>query len=243
MSISPLLPLSPHRLRRAGIAYGAIAAVLITLTSPALAQYGPGTMGPVWHGGAMPGRDLSRNRAKNADPGGKVDAARFVAPGLPAGTLGHGPITVKPVLGALDDPQALGPYEAAVVDRLIGAGYDTAVPEDKSGQVIELRLIRREVRPKEPPRKPVSGAMAVGVSNRGTMTGMAVNVDLSKPRGALVSTRIEARIRDRANDTLLWEGRAEMATRDGDSRWDQQTIAARLAEALFDGFPTRNDGA
>lgn len=85
--------------------------------------------------------------------------------------------------------------------------------------------------------------MAVGVSNRGTMTGMAVNVDLSKPRGALVSTRLEARIRDRANDTLLWEGRAEMATRDGDSRWDQQAIAARLAEALFDGFPTRNDGA
>ena len=109
--------------------------------------------------------------------------------------------------------------------------------------MIELRLIRREVRPKEPPRKPVSGAMAVGVSNRGTMTGMAVNVDLSKPRGALVSTRLEARIRDRANDTLLWEGRAEMATRDGDSRWDQQAIAARLAEALFDGFPTRNDGA
>ena len=243
MSIFPPPAFPSHRLTRAAIACGAATAVLVSMAGPALAQYSPGTIGPVWHGGAMPGRDLSRNRAKDADPGGKVDAARFVAPGLPAGTLGHGPITVRPVLGALDDPQALAPYEAAVVDRLIGAGYDTAVPDDKGGQVIELRLIRREVRPKEPPRKPVSGAMAVGVSNRGTMTGMAVNVDLSKPRGALVSTRLEARIRDRANDTLLWEGRAEMATRDGDSRWDQQAIAARLAEALFDGFPTRNDGA
>ena len=47
----------------------------------------------------------------------------------------------------------------------------------------------------------------------------------------------------RSDYSAVWEGRAEMATRDGDSRWDQQAIAARLAEALFDGFPTRNDGA
>ena len=226
-------------------AYVLAPAMLVILTSPALAQYGPGTfgtIGPVWHGGRAPSRDMPLNRTDKADNTGKVETARFVAPDLPPGTLGHGPVTVTAILGALDDPLASAPYEAAIVDQLVHAGYETAVPGDQGGQVVELRLIRQEARPKDPPRKPVSSAMAMGVSNRGTSTAMAVNVDLTKPRGALLFTRLEARIRDRANNTVLWEGRAEMYTRQGDSRWDQPAIAQKLAQALFDGFPNRSDG-
>ncbi|AZI36518.1 hypothetical protein NT2_05_00790 [Caenibius tardaugens NBRC 16725] len=220
--------------------------MFVALAGPALAQYGPGTfgtIGPVWHGGRVPARDLPVNRADKNDDTGKVEAAHFVAPDLPPGTLGHGPVTVTTIQGALDDPLASAPYEAAIVDQLVHAGYETAVPGDQGGQVVELRLIRQEARAKDPPRKPVSGAMAVGVSNHGTSTAMAVNVDLRKPKGALLSTRLEARIRDRANNTVLWEGRAEMFSRQGDSRWDQAAIAQKLAQALFDGFPNRNDGA
>ena len=68
-----------------------------------------------------------------------------------------------------------------------------------------------------------------------------LTVDLSKPLPPLVSTRLEARIRDRATNAVLWEGRAEVATRDGDEKWSEQDIAARLAEALFDGFPRASD--
>jgi hypothetical protein len=84
--------------------------------------------------------------------------------------------------------------------------------------------------------------MAVSVGNRGTAYGMAVNVDLTKPLPPLVSTKLEARIRDRATNAVLWEGRAEVATREGDEKWGDQAIAARLAEALFDGFPRASDG-
>ena len=42
----------------------------------------------------------------------------------------------------------------------------------------------------EPPHKPVSGEMTMGVSNRGSMMGMAVLVDLTKPDKALISTRL-----------------------------------------------------
>ena len=66
---------------------------------------------------------------------------------------------------------------------------------------------------------------------------------LTKPRAALVSTRMEARIRDRQTNQVLWEGRAEISTRDGDADWTEQAIAAKLAQALFDGFPNRSDGA
>ena len=203
------------------------------------AQARPGDYRP----GGWGSPDLPRDRTQSDDGEGRVDAARFVKPDLPPGTLGHGPIAVTAVPGALADTDELAVYEAAVTDRLVHAGYDTAVADDaKGGQVVELRLVHTQVQPKEPPRKPVSGEMAVGVSNRGTMTAMAVNVDLRKPRGALLSTRLELRIRDRASNAVLWEGRAQMVTREGDSRWDRQAIAGKLATALFDGFPNRNDG-
>ena len=69
---------------------------------------------------------------------------------------------------------------------------------------------------------------------------MAVNIDLSKPRSALISTTLEARIRDRASGRVLWEGRADIATRQGDEHWPATAIATRLAAALFDRFPDRS---
>jgi hypothetical protein len=66
--------------------------------------------------------------------------------------------------------------------------------------------------------------------------GLAVAVDLSKPRGALIATRLEARIRDRATNEVLWEGRADTVTREG-GKWTDGVIANRLAAALFDHFP------
>lgn len=217
--------------------------VTLALASPVAAQYGAGTMGPVWHGGPYPGRDLARARNADSDISGKIDVARFVAPNLAPGTLAHGPVTVTSAEGAFVDPQDMAPYEAAVVDQLVHTGYETAVPgAEARGQIVELRLTRSEARPKEPPHKPVSGSVTAGVSNHGTMTGMALNVDLTKPRGAMIATRLEARIRDRSSNAVLWEGRAEIITRQGDSRWGQQAIAGKLAGALFDGFPTRSDG-
>ena len=79
------------------------------------------------------------------------------------------------------------------------------------------------------------------MSNRGTAYGLALNVDLSKPLPPLVSTRLDTRIRDRASGKVLWEGRAEVATREGDKDWGEQDIAARLAAALFQGFPLASD--
>lgn len=175
---------------------------------------------------------------------GKVDVARFRAEGDAALALGKGTISViaAPADASLAEPRELATYEAAVIDRLAKAGYDVATADPAGGQVTELRIVHAEVAPQEAPHKPVSGAMTMGVSNRGSMMGMALAVDLSKPRKALISTRLEARIKDRKSGTVLWEGRAEIVTRAGDSRWGDGAIAARLAQALFDGFPTRTDG-
>lgn len=221
------------------------AALCLAVAAPATAAPG-GWGGRGWGG---PGRwnddrpTLRDRRATRDDREGKVEVSRFVAPGEAAQALGHGVAVVSseaPAGADVDRPfdkRGQQTFEAAVVDRLATVGYDTASRADSGGQAVELRITRDVVRPEEEKRSPVSGEMTVGASNHGSFGGLALNVDLTKPKKALVSTRLTARIRDRATDAVLWEGRADIVTRDGDERWDDNAIAERLAGALFDGFP------
>lgn len=224
---------------------------LLTAAVVLLALAGPGTAlqaqrsGPDERGwGDRPwgkDRDLEGSlRRERASREGKVDVARFKADGEGALALGHGAIA----LSRPADPAATAEsrfdatYEAAVENQLAAAGYDT-LGAPTGGQIAEVRIIRSEIEPAEQKGKPLSGAMEVGVSNRGTFISGALRYDATKARTALISTRLETRIRDRATGQLLWEGRAEMLTREGDDRWGDQAIATRLATALFDGFPSR----
>lgn len=173
---------------------------------------------------------------------GQVDAARFIANGA-VDQLGKGSVEISTLSGAIDDVADHATYEAALIDQLVTAGYDTLAParadgvQSAGGQIAELRIRREVLVPQEGKRKPVSGEMMVGTGTHGSMMGLGLAIDLSKPKKALVSTRMEARIIDKLSGAPLWEGRAEIATRDGDSRWTDQAIATRLAEAMFERFP------
>lgn len=225
-----------------------LALLILTATAgadPVVAQPlggfgGGGWGGPGWGRSAFdrgPG-PLRRGEADSRE--GKVQVSRFLAEEVDVRTLGHGPIGVSPMPGSTGDARSGATFEAAVVDQLAKAGYDTVTPKQDGGQVAEVRVIHDVVRPEEAKRNPVSGEATVGVSNRGSYTGLALNVDLSKPAKALVSTRLMARIKDRATGAVLWEGRADIVTRDGDDRWTEQAIATRLAAALFEDFPARS---
>jgi hypothetical protein len=222
-----------------------LAPVLLALVSaPAQARPG-GWGGPGWGEPGWDGPRASRDRAASRDRSreGRVEVNRFVAEGDAAQALGHGTITVSSGTEGQDYvPQGnRAAFEAAVVDQLVHAGYETAHAQPAGRQLAELKVTQTVVEPAEARRKPVSGEVAMSVGNRGAAYGMALNVDLTKPLPPLVSTKLEARIRDRATNAVLWEGRAEVATREGDEKWSDQAIAARLAEALFDGFPRASD--
>ena len=155
-----------------------------------------------------------------------------------AGALGHGTI----VIGAGDPADSgvtsgLPIYEAAVVGQLARAGYDTQTMSATGGQIAEVTLSHAEVRPAEPRHKPVSGGAETYVSNRGSGFGLSLNIDLSKPKGPVISTRLDVRIRDRASNAVWWEGHAETTTRATADGIDNAKTAARLSEALFAGFP------
>lgn len=233
----------PH-LPEISMTFRTLAVVLLTasLAAPAVAR--PGGMGgpgwgDSWDRGSAWDRSAGRARQPSGPAEGKVEVTRFVTddPGA-AEALGHGAVTVaaNPSGGGIGDLE-LRVYEAAVADRLAGVGYQTATTVDSAGQIAELRVTHDTVVPEEAPHKPVSGEMSMGVSNRGSMMGMGLAIDLTKPKKALVGTRLEARIKDKASGKVLWEGRADVVTRDGDNRWDDAAIAAKLASALFERFP------
>lgn len=222
------------------------ALLILACAVPALADSGQwggrGLQQPGIGGWDRPTSRIPRNYNDSRE--GRVEAAHFIAEGA-EDSLGSGPIVIAPVRpetreGEVTAPRERATYEAAIIDQLVKAGYDTAKVDPTDGQIAEVRIIRTVVVPQELKRKPVSGAMDLGVSNRGSMVGMALNVDLTKPKKALISTRLEARVRDRATGKALWEGHAEIDTRDGDDKWTEQIIAGRLADALFEDFPNRS---
>ena len=167
---------------------------------------------------------------------GKLDAEGFVAPDA-AALLGSGHVSVASTAGSTAEGREEATYEAAILDQLAKAGYDIITKDPTGGQLTEISITHSELVPPEDKHSPLSGSMEAGVSNRGSGLAVALNYDATKPRGALIETRLEMRITDRATGKPLFEGRARIATVEGDDHWSEDKIANRLAGAVFAKFP------
>jgi hypothetical protein len=227
--------MNPHRLRAL-----VMTLILAAAASPALAWPGGGWGNSRWGGGPY-GSDWNRGSSGDSREG-RVSVDRFRSPDAGA-ALSQLRIAVVAAPGGTGDEREAATFEAAVLDQLAKAGYDTVNPDPNGGLLTDVHMVRDAVVPEEARHNPVSGEMEAGVSNRGSFLGGAIAVDMTKPRKALIDTRLEAHIRDRASGKLLWEGRADIVTREGDAHWTDTAIAGRLAGALFehfDGPPHRN---
>ncbi len=215
---------------------GPLALVGLLLAGPAQAQWRGEAMG---HGDSMGRGDWGArdHRTDSSRPSGRVTVTRLRSAEA-VGVLAHGSIVIgagDPANTGLSD--GLPIYEAAVASQLAHAGYDTQGQSPSGGQVAEIALSHAEVRPAEQRHKPVSGAAETYVSNRGSGFGLALNLDFSKPKGPVISTRLDVRIRDRVTNAVLWEGHAETAAYETADGLDNSKTAAKLSEALFAGFP------
>ena len=217
---------------------------LVSAANPAMAQPGWGGMGGYggWggYGGGFGG--ASRLQTPRDDREGRIDSERFLADGaIPQ--LGHGRITLRTMPGTTASDREQATFEAAVVDQLAKAGYDTTGPDGDGGQIVEITVIRDQLEAAEEKRSPISGSATMGVSNRGSMMGLALAYDGTKPRGALIMTNMEIRIRDRASGKALYEARARIATREGTKAASDDAVSVRLAGALFERFPSSSIAA
>jgi len=213
---------------------------LLAVSTPALAQ--PGWGGYGGFGGGYGARSWDRAAPAADNREGKLDAERFLAEGA-AAALGKGRISVKTLPGSATEGREQATYEAAVIDQLAKAGYDTATPDPTGGQTVEVTITHDQLAPEDEKRNPLSGSATMGVSNRGSMMALSLNYDATKPRGALIDTHVALRIRDRLTGAALYEARAHIATREGSAHWSDTAIATRLAAALFERFPSSSSSA
>jgi hypothetical protein len=215
-----------------------IAAALVVLVSAGTSSAQPDWGSPYMEPMFPQDPDFGPSHGSRDPREGKVETAIFVASSANVSQLGHGSIVPTTGAGSTANGPYDGAFESALVDQLAKAGYRTDVQSDEGAQTIEFAVSYDMIQPPEPPHSSVGGAVSAGVGSHGWGgVGVGLNIDLSKPLKALVATRLEARIRDSTTHELLWQGRSQVVTRDGDKRWTHQAIAARLAAALFKGFP------
>lgn len=169
-------------------------------------------------------------------PVGPVEVTRFHLPDT--GLLGRGTIAVEPAPGMDGDSLEFRSYAAAVARQLTLVGYSEQAAGG-SAQVAQLGLERGSFQPGRP-GSPVSVGVGGGTGSYGSGLGVGIGLDLSGPPPEQVETRLSVMIRDRATGRSLWEGRAAFTVRASSPLANSQLGAAKMAEALFKGFPGKS---
>lgn len=164
-------------------------------------------------------------------PVGPVEVTRFHDPAALA-QYGRGAIAVEAAVGQDPASLELRTYQAAVARQLEGLGWR----EGAGGQVALVSLERRSFRP-ERNGGPVSVGVGGSTGSYGSGVGMGLGIDLSGPPPEQVTTLLSVQIRDRAADRTIWEGRASFTVKATSPLAQTQLGAAKMAEALFTGFP------
>lgn len=166
-------------------------------------------------------------------PVGPVEVTRFHAPDITA--LGKGAIAIEPAPGTDGASLEWRSYQTAVMRQLTLLGY-TEAAAGQGGQVAQLRLARATYRP-ERSSGPVSVGIGGSTGTYGSGLGVGIGLNLSPPPPDQVETQLGVIIKDRLSGNALWEGRASFTVSAKSPLADTSLGAAKMAEALFKGFP------
>jgi hypothetical protein len=173
-----------------------------------------------------------------ATPVGPVEVTRFHLPDT--SVLGRGPIRVEPAPGQDGASIEFRTYAAAVAQELTRLGYSEAVPGGPSGTQVAVLSVDRQTFSPGQRRSPVSVGLGGSTGSYGSGVGLGLGINLSGPPKDQVETQMSVMIRDRASGQSLWEGRAQFSVR-ADAPVAQTSLgAAKMAQALFKGFPGRS---
>ena len=178
----------------------------------------------------------------------RIEVTRFHTPSTLA-QLGPGWVEVVPAAGF--DPRSLETraWIDAVARELANQGFAASTPQPSVGRIAEVRLTRDPVPGSE--RRGGGSSVSIGIGGgsgggwrRGGGTSLGVGLGVGFPLGGNrqragdVESELSVTIRDKATGAALWEGRSALRTAQRDA--DRPETAARLARALFAGFPGKS---
>jgi Domain of unknown function (DUF4136) len=169
-----------------------------------------------------------------AIPTGPVEVTRFnrASDGVVYGT---GSYNVVPAGGAkADNVLALSPYFTAVAREMQRAGYSEQL--NSSDVVAEVSVNVQEIERER--RSPVSVGVGGSTGSYGSGIGLGVGINLNDlAQGKSIETTLSVRILRRADNLVIWEGRAVQSAGSKSPAAQAGIAASKLAEALFKDFP------
>ena len=167
-------------------------------------------------------------------PTGPVEVTRFnrLADGY---VYGNGSYVATPAKA--DDGLSLSPYLAAVAREMQRVGYSERL--DNSDVIAEVTVNARKVEAAQ--RSPVSVGVGGSTGSYGSGVGLGLGLDISalgnKDR---VETTLSVRLLRRADNLVIWEGRAVQSAGATSPAAQPGIAASKLAAALFDDFPGKS---
>lgn len=152
---------------------------------------------------------------------------------------GRGAVAVEPLPGAAPASLEYKTYAAAVQAELLRVGFTPAATAAGAQYTATVGFTRIN-RPLPPKRSPISIGLGGGGYSGGYRGGTSVGAGVSFPvggRGARDGIVTELSVRIRRGPDAVWEGQAQSLTDTTAPGADANSVAQRLASALFSGFP------
>lgn len=170
---------------------------------------------------------------------GPVEVTRFCAPDAPM--LGRGVIRVDAANPQDASSLEFRTYAAAVAQELAKVGYRQALPGEavRDTQVAVLSVERQVYQPGRQ-GSPVSVGVGGATGSYGSGLGLGLGINLAGKPQDQVDTRMHVMIKDRPEGRTIWEGRAAFTVGSKSPVAQTSLGAAKMAEALFKGFPGRS---
>jgi hypothetical protein len=160
-----------------------------------------------------------------------VDVTRYhLSQPIPAGTL-----ALQPQTPAQQGPEyAL--YAGAVSNELARLGYAPSTDPARADYIATVSFARTD-RGQVRTRPPVTIGLGGGSFGGNVGVGGGASFSVGSKTRTVYATELAVQIRRRGDNTLIWEGRALAESLSGQPGSQPADGAARMAAALFKGFP------
>jgi hypothetical protein len=148
--------------------------------------------------------------------------------------LGSGPIAVRAGPGDMANSLESSIFRDAVARELQEQGY--VIIDGEAPQVAEVTI---GLSVEQPGRgnSPVSVGGGVAGGSYGSSAGVGIGIDLSPRPSERLHRELRVMIKPADGGIALWEGRARFTATANSEFAETPAAAAKLADALFGGFP------
>jgi hypothetical protein len=168
-----------------------------------------------------------------------VEVTRFHAPDPVPQTGGF---LIEPMVATASTGMEFLTYAAAVSQELQRVGFtdESGKQTFAASQYVVKMDVQRNVQSPYANRSPVSVGVGGSTGSYGSGLGLGIGIDLSGKPKDIVTTSLAVQIRKRADNSAIWEGRATTQAKDGSPAAQPGLAAAKLASALFSGYPGKS---